>query len=149
MALLVAVLFAGVANAQVLEKGTSWDVEAGLGDKVELGVRAKYNFNQYVAWDIATLKYGHAWDYDLGEWSLKTGVRGFAPELWGCIRPFAALDLGYVGQHGGSEYLSYFGLDFTIGTYVWKGLYIGYGLNSYHKSGWNYQNHFARIGWSF
>ncbi len=148
MALLVAVLFAGVANAQVPEKGLSWDVEASLGSQIEVAARAKYNFNQYVAWDIATLKYGHEWDKEGGEWSLKTGVRGFAPEIWGGIRPFAALDLGYVGMHGGG-YTSWFGLDFTIGAYVWKNLYIGYGLDSYHKSGFNFQDHFARIGWSF
>lgn len=153
MTLLAAVLFAGIANAQAPEKGLTWAGEVGLGNQISGAVRAQYNFNQYIAWDVATLKYGHDWDYNFGEWSLKTGLRGYSPAFGPNLKAFAALDMGYVGMHasagGVSDYSSCFGLDFTIGVHVWKGLYVGYGLDSYHRDHWSHVDHFARIGWQF
>ncbi|MCF0199547.1 MAG: hypothetical protein HUK02_09530 [Bacteroidaceae bacterium] len=148
MTLLVAVLLAGAANAQAPEKGLSWAVEAGLGSQFEIGGRAQYNFNKYVAWDVLSLKYGHEWDCGVGDLSLKTGVRGFSPEFGPKLKAFAALDFGYTGIHGGGEWLSCFGMDFTMGLYVWKGLYLGYGLETYHKNGTG-KDHFFRIGYNF
>lgn len=156
LSLLVAVLFVGVANAQSL-KSTTFALEAGFGSQVELSGRLERSFGKYLAWDIVTLKYAHAWDKNYGQWSIKTGIRGYAPELAKMgpvsLRPSAALDFGYVGAHasagGYSSYDSMFGLDFTLNILEWKNLSLGYGLSSFHKNGVSSQDHYARIAVKF
>lgn len=80
---MVVVMLLGVASmqAQNPDKGLSFALETGIGSEWELGARAQYNFNKYVAWDVVNLKY--ALDYnEHGNWNeftIQTGVRGFSP----------------------------------------------------------------------
>ena len=149
---MVVVMLLGVASmqAQNPDKGLSFAVETGIGTEWELGARAQYNFNKYVAIDILNLKY--ALDYnEHGNWNeftIQTGVRGFSPTFGPDMKAFAALDLGYgnMWKHGNT---SCFALDFTLGLYLYKGLYAGYGFGTLNHDGFNHHDHLLRIGYNF
>ncbi len=149
---LIAVMLLGATSlfAQNPDKGLSWAVEGGIGSEFEIGGRAQYNFNKYVAWDILNAKY--AYDYnkhgDGNELTFTTGVRGFSPTFGPNLKAFAALDLGYGLAFDGNYNDSNFALDFTIGLYVWKGLYAGYGLGLLSNNG-NHKDHLVRVGYNF
>lgn len=97
MILLVAVLMGSATASAQITKGLTWAVEGGIGSELELGGRAQYEFNKYLAWDVASVKY--AFDYgdddNAHEWEVTTGLRGFSPTFGPKLRVFAALDLGY------------------------------------------------------
>ena len=61
MILLVAVLMGSATASAQVTKGLTWAVEGGIGSELELGGRAQYEFNKYLAWDVASVKY--AFDY--------------------------------------------------------------------------------------
>ena len=148
---MVAVMLMGSASlmAQNPDKGLSWAVETGIGTEWEIGGRAQYNFNQYVAWDVLNAKY--ALDYGDGgnfnEVTITTGVRGFSPTFGPGMKAFAALDLGYGAAFKDGWNTNNFALDFTAGVYVIKGLYLGYGLGFLNKG--NHKDHLLRIGVNF
>lgn len=131
------------------EKGFKWAAEIGLGTEFELGARAQYNFNKYVAWDVLTAKYAYDYGkwYNLNEITIQTGVRGFSPTFGPDMKAFAALDLGYGNQFNGGG-ISCFATDITLGVYVWKGLYAGYGVGILSRNG-SHTDHLFRIGYEF
>ena len=152
---MVVVMLLGATSlmAQNPDKGLSFAVETGIGTEWELGARAQYNFNKYVAVE-GVLKY--AFDYNKKIWGMKNnwnemsiqaGVRGFSPTFGPDMKAFAALDMGY-GIAWKNANSSHFALDFTTGLYVWKGLYVGYGLGALIANG-NHTDHVARIGYNF
>lgn len=151
----VAMVMAVSANAQNPDKGMSWAVEIGAGTELEIGGRLQKNFNQYVAWDVAVLKY--AFDYNPSIWgisnnwhevTIQTGIRGFSPKYYKDMKAFAALDMGYGAAFGDGWNSNHFALDFTIGTYVVKGLYVGYGFGVLCANG-SHRDHVVRIGYNF
>ncbi|MBP5380905.1 MAG: hypothetical protein J6Y39_04140 [Bacteroidaceae bacterium] len=161
----VAMVMAVSANAQNPDKGMSWAVEIGAGTELEIGGRLQKNFNKYFAWDVAVLKYAFdynpsiTWyDWNTGalykisnnwhEVTIQTGVRGFSPKYYKEMKAFAALDMGYGAAFGDGWNSNHFALDFTIGTYVVKGLYVGYGLGVLCANG-NHTDHLVRIGYNF
>ena len=148
---MVVVMLLGVASmqAQNPDKGLSFALETGIGSEWELGARAQYNFNKYVAWDVVNLKY--ALDYNnhgnWNEFTIQTGVRGFSPTFGPDMKAFAALDLGY-GNMWKNGNTSCFALDFTLGLYLYKGLYAGYGFGTLINDG-SHHDHLLRIGYNF
>lgn len=153
MILLVAVLMGSAAASAQITKGLTWAVEGGIGSELELGARAQYDFNKYLAWDVASVKY--AFDYgddsNAHEWEVTTGLRGFSPTFGPKLRAFAALDLGYGGIKAAEDHVDAvhcFALDFTIGLQVYKGLYLGYGFGGLFNDG-SHKDHLLRVGWMF
>jgi hypothetical protein len=152
---LVVVMLLGATSlmAQNPDKGLSFAGEFGIGTEVQFGGRAQYNFNKYIALDIVSLKY--AYDFndiisDFHEITIQTGIRGFSPNYYKDMKAFAAIDLGYGASFSDFKDESHFALDFTIGTYVWKGLYVGYGFEILRGATWNGHNdHLFRIGYNF
>ncbi|HBC28283.1 MAG TPA: hypothetical protein DC006_01070 [Prevotellaceae bacterium] len=135
------------------EKGLGWAVEGGIGSELELGGRAQYGFNQYLAWDVLNVKYAFDYgkDFNAHEWELTTGLRGFSPSFGPNLKAFAALDLGYGGQKiatDGIDAAHCFALDFTVGLQVYKGLYLGYGFGGLFKNG-SHKDHLLRVGYMF
>ncbi|MDD7658015.1 MAG: hypothetical protein PUJ28_05155 [Prevotellaceae bacterium] len=153
MILLVAVLMGSATASAQITKGLTWAVEGGIGSELELGGRAQYEFNKYLAWDVASVKY--AFDYgddcNAHEWEVTTGIRGFSPTFGPKLRAFAALDLGYGGIKAAEDHadaVHCFALDFTIGLQVYKGLYLGYGFGGLFNDG-SHKDHLLRVGWMF
>lgn len=148
---LIAVMLLGATSlfAQNPDKGLSWAVEGGIGSELEIGGRAQYNFNKYVAWDVLNAKYAYDYgDFSWNELTLTTGVRGFSPTFGPDLKAFAAIGLGYgLVWKDGSD--SNFALDFTIGMYVWKGLYAGYGLGFMKHDAFKHKDHLLRVGYNF
>lgn len=148
---LSAMMMLGTASmaAENFTKGLNWAAEAGVGTELELGLRAQYQFNKYLAWDVLHAKYAYDYNehHDFNELTLTTGLRGFTPTFGPGLKAFAAIDLGYglMWKDGNS---SNFAMDFTTGLYVWKGLYMGYGLGLLHHDG-NHKDHLFRIGYEF
>ncbi len=147
--LMISVMMLSVSSLKAQElKGFNVAAEVGVGNELELGLRAQHNFSEYLAWDVLHVKY--AYDYnkhgDFSEISLTTGLRGFSPSFGPDVRAFAAVDLGYGGMW--SDYVSAFAMDFTIGLQVKEHLYLGYGLGLMHHDG-NHKDHLFRIGWMF
>lgn len=141
----VAFLMTTAMNAQNAEKGFSYAAEAGIGSELELGVRAQYNFNKYFALDLPVLKYARDYgSHPHNEITIQAGVRGFSPTFGPDLKAFAALDMGYgnMFKNGGS---SSFAIDFTMGFYVWEGLYVGYGYGGMR----HHSDHLVRVGYSF
>lgn len=147
---LAAMLICGAASlsAQQLMENATWTFEGGVGSELEVGVRAQHKFNEYVAWDILHAKY--AYDYnkggDFNELTLTTGVRGYSPSFGPDLKGFAALDLGYGLAWPDAH--SNLAVDLTFGLYVWKNLYVGYGLGLLHHNG-NHKDHVLRVGFDF
>ena len=154
----VALVMAVSANAQNPDKGLSWGVETSIGTEWELGGRAQYNFNKYVAWDVLNLKYAYDWESvsfmgvsastHWNEITATTGVRAFSPTFFNDkMKAFANLDLGYgVMFNDGSTHC--FAIDFGVGLYVWKGLYAGYAFEALCNDG-SHKDHLFRIGYNF
>lgn len=148
--LLVMVLGATSMKAQNTGKNPSWAAEFGIGSELELGARAQYGLNQYLSWDVLHLKYAFDYgDVNFHELTLTTGLRGYSPTFGPKLKAFAALDLGYGGitsQY--TDWTNCFALDFTIGLYVMKNLYVGYGLGVLANDG-SHKDHVLRIGYNF
>lgn len=149
---MVVVMLLGVASmqAQNPDKGLSFAVETGIGTEWELGARAQYNFNKYIAWDVVNLKYARDYNKHVGwnEFTIQTGARGFSPTFGPDLKAFAALDLGY-GVMWNDFNSSHCAIDFTMGLYVYKGLYVGYGLGALCGNGNHHKDHLLRIGYNF
>lgn len=145
----VALVMSVAANAQNPDKGLSFAGELGVGSELELGVRGQYNFNKYFAVDLPVLKYAYDYgDASVNEITIQVGARGFSPTFGPDMKAFAALDMGYgnMFKHGNT---SAFALDLTVGMYVWKGLYAGYGFGALCKKGGAHKDHLFRIGYNF
>lgn len=144
----VALLAIAPLSAQNIMQDATWSFEAGVGSELEMGLRAQRNFNEYVSWDILHAKY--AFDYNKGgnfnELTLTTGIRGYSPSFGPDLKAFAALDLGY-GLSWPDAY-SNFALDFSLGVYVWRNVYVGYGLGLLHHTD-NHKDHVLRVGIDF
>lgn len=152
---LMVVMLLGATSlmAQNPDKGWSFAGETGIGTEWEIGGRAQYNFNEYIAVE-GVAKY--AFDYNEKIWGMKNnwneftlqaGARGFSPKFGPDMKAFAALDLGYgIAWKNGNS--SHFAIDFTVGMYLWKGLYAGYGFGALCGNG-NHNDHVARIGYNF
>lgn len=153
MILMVAVLMGSTTMMAQKEKGLTWAVEGGIGSELELGGRAQYNFNQYLAWDVLNVKYAFDWgDHaNAHEWELTTGLRGYSPSFGPNLKVFAALDLGYGGIKVAEDHVDAthcFALDFTVGLQVYKGLYLGYGFGGLFNDG-SHKDHLLRVGYTF
>ena len=148
--LLVVALVSSTAAMAQKEKGMTWAVEGGIGSELELGGRAQYGFNQYLAWDVLNLKYAFDYgDVNCHEWKVTTGLRAYSPSFGPNLKAFAALDLGYGGiTSKDSDAAHCFALDFTVGLQVYKGLYLGYGFGGLFKDG-SHKDHLLRIGYTF
>lgn len=146
----MAVVLLGAASAKAQNpEGLSWALEAGIGTEFEVGGRAQYKLNNYLAWDVLNLKYAYDYgDYAVNEITLTTGLRGFSPKFDNGMRLFGALDLGYGNMFRDSHNTSCFALDFTVGVYVTKNLYAGYGLGVLAKDG-SHTDHLLRVGYNF
>lgn len=150
--MVVALMGTTMAMAQQ-EKGLGWAVEGGIGSELELGGRAQYGFNKYLAWDVLNVKYAFDYGKDVNahEWELTTGLRGFSPSFGPNLKAFAALDLGYGGIKVAEDHVDAahcFALDFTVGLQVYKGLYLGYGFGGLFKDG-SHKDHLLRVGYMF
>lgn len=145
----VALFSATSLMAQAPEKGLSWAVETGIGSEWEIGGRAQYNFNKYIAAE-GVAKY--AVDYGNGgsvnEITIQVGARGFSPEFGPSLKAFAAFDLGYGAMFKDGYNTNACAIDLTIGMYVWKGLYAGYGFGALCKNG-SHKDHLLRVGFNF
>lgn len=141
-------LCSSTMKAQSEEKGLSWAVETGIGSEWELGARAQYGINKYLALE-GVVKY--ALDYNNGgnwnEISIQPGVRAFSPEFGPGLKGFAALDLGYGLMFDNNFHISCFALDFSIGL-QYKKIYAGYGLGTMHNDG-SHKDHLFRVGFYF
>lgn len=157
LTLIVVALMGSTVMMAQKEKGLTWAVEGGVGSELEVGARAQYGFNKYLAWDVLSVKY--AFDYgkdffpdsNAHEWELTTGLRGFSPSFGPNLKAFAAIDLGYGGLKVAEEHIDAthcFALDVTVGLQVYKGLYLGYGFGGLFHDG-NHKDHLLRVGWIF
>ncbi len=143
----VVMLSATSMMAQNPDKGLSFAVETGIGTEWEIGARGQYNFSKHFAWDVLSLKYARDFD-EFNEITLETGLRAFSPEFGPNLKAFAALDLGYGNAFANGGSSSHFALDFTLGVYVYKGFYVGYGLG-YLSGDIGHTDHVLRIGYNF
>ena len=145
----VALVMAVCANAQNPDKGISFAAEMGVGSELEIGVRGQYNFNKYIALDLPVLKYAYDYgDFSVNEITIQVGARAFSPTFGPDMKAFAALDLGYGNMFKDGVNTSACAIDFTMGLYVWKGLYLGYGYGALCKDG-HHNDHLFRIGYNF
>ena len=147
----VALVMAVCANAQNPDKGISFAAEMGVGSELEIGVRGQYNFNKYIALDLPVVKYAYDWRNTTfnNEITIQVGARAFSPTFGPDLKAFAALDLGYgCGFEDGWNFNA-MALDFTMGLYVWKGLYLGYGFGGLFNDGHAPHDHVVRIGYNF
>lgn len=158
----VALVMAVAVNAQNPEKGLSFAAETGIGSEWEIGARAQYNFNKYLALDLLSVKYAYDWDkedfgifgsYNLNwnEVTLTTGVRGFSPTFFkDRMKAYANFDLGYGAMFGGdlAGNTNTFAIEFGVGLYLWKGLYAGYTFEALCNDG-HHNDHLFRIGYNF
>ena len=146
----VALVMAVCANAQNPDKGISFAAEMGVGSELELGVRGQYNFNKYIALDLPVVKYAYDWRNTTlnNEITIQVGARAFSPTFGPDLKAFAALDLGYGCAFEDGWNFNAMAMDFTMGLYVWKGLYLGYGYGALCKDG-HHNDHLLRIGYNF
>lgn len=146
-----ALLSMSAALAQTNEKGWSYALEGGVGSQLELGGRAQYGQNQYIALDLPVVKYNL--DYTDGtshELKLMAGVRGYSPEFGPNLKGLLAIDLGYGGTTSSqSDWTSCFAFDLTVGVHINRNLYAGYGFGMLTKDGGKHKDHVLRIGWNF
>ena len=152
LSMVVAMLLGATSlMAQAPAKGLSYAGAIGVGTELELGGRAQYNFNQYFAVDVLSLKYAYDWrDKSANnEITIQAGVRGFSPSFGPDLKAFAALDLGYGADFQDGYNVNCFALDFTMGLYVWKGMYVGYGFGGLFNNGHAPHDHVVRVGYNF
>ena len=147
----VALVMSLAANAQNPDKGLSFAGELGVGSELELGVRGQYNFNKYFAVDLPVLKYAFDWRNTTAnnEITIQVGARGFSPTFGPDMKAFAAIDMGYGVSFEDGGHWNAFAMDFTVGMYVWKGLYAGYGFGGMFHNGHIPHDHVFRIGYNF
>ena len=147
----VALVMAVCANAQNPDKGISFAAEMGVGSELELGVRGQYNFNKYIALDLPVVKYAYDWRNTTlnNEITIQVGARAFSPTFGPDLKAFAALDLGYGCAFEDGWNFNAMAMDFTMGLYVWKGLYLGYGFGGLFNDGHAPHDHVVRVGYNF
>lgn len=146
----VAMVMAVSANAQNPDKGLSWAIELGAGTELGIGGRAQYNFNQYVAIELP-VKY--AFDYrdanPNNEITAQVGVRAFSPKFHKDMKAFAAFDMGYGVAFEDGWHWNAAAVDFTLGCYLVKGWYVGYGFGGMFHNGHIPHDHVVRVGYNF
>ena len=147
---MAAMLLATVSLMAQNEKGWSYAAELGVGSQLEIGGRAQYGLNKWVAIDAPVLKY----NFDYGAYThpdlkLMAGARGFSPSFGPDMKAFLGIDLGYGGMTAKhADWTSCFAMDLTVGLYVWKNLYLGYGFGLLSNDG-SHKDHVLRVGWNF
>ena len=149
--LLVAFVLGATTLMAQNEKGFSFAAEMGVGSQLELGGRAQYGINKWVALDLPVLKYDFDYDKYVNSHELKimAGARGFSPSFGPNLKAFMTMDLGYGGIT--NEYLDWnsaFAFDLSFGLYVYKGVYLGYGFGLLAND-WKHKDHTLRIGINF
>lgn len=125
------------AEKSKLEKKDYVGIDVGLGKMTDgdggvgafgLGLHWERHYNPYVAWDVVSF----AWDApfhspkSISRLSLKTGIRGFSPNLFSNVRAYANLDFGYSVEE---EWLHGIGLEVGFGLRIGKHVGVGYALN--------------------
>lgn len=150
---MIVVMLLGATSlmAQNPDKGWSFAGEIGAGTELELGGRAQYNFNKYIAAE-GVLKYAYDWRNTTlnNEITIQAGVRGFSPKFGPGMKAFAALDFGYGADfESGPGNWNAFAMDMTVGMYLWKGLYAGYGFGGLFHNGHAPHDHTFRVGYNF
>lgn len=148
--LMAAMLLASVSLMAQNEKGWSYAGEVGIGSQLEIGGRAQYGLNEWIALDVPVLKYNFDYgDYNHHELKIMAGARGFSPTFGPNLKAFMGLDLGYGGMTAKhANWTSCFALDLTVGLYVYKNLYVGYGFGLLANDG-SHKDHVLRVGWNF
>lgn len=146
----VAMLLGCVAAVAQNEKGWSFAAEVGAGTQLEFGGRAQYGLNEWIALDAPVLKYNFDYgDVNFHELKAMVGARGFSPQFGPNLKAFLAIDLGYGGTTCEyTDWTSAFALDVSVGLYIYKGLYMGYGFGMLSNDG-KHKDHVFRIGVSF
>lgn len=148
---LFAALLLGSAAVMAQNKnGWSIAAEAGIGSQLEVGGRAQYGINKWIALDAPVLKYNFDYgDVNSHELKVMAGARGFSPSFGPNLKAFLAIDLGYGGcTNKYSDWYSAFALDVSVGLYFTKNLYMGYGFGMLSNDG-KHKDHVLRIGWNF
>ncbi len=128
-------------------KKVTFSIEAGLGNEVQVGLRAHLNFNKYLTWDMLGVQYAFdLWgnskrrmngDYSYDRWTfdttneiaITTGIRAFLP-LGRSVKLFAALNLGY-GQVWAEEEQMYLRNEYYGGYYTHSRYTYDYFFNSH------------------
>lgn len=158
---LMVVMLLGATSlmAQNPDKGWSFAAETGIGTEWQLGARAQYNFNEYIAvegnaryafdWDKTKI-WGATFKTNWNEISITAGARGFSPKFGPDMKAYANFGIGYGAMFGGdmAGNTNCFAIDFGVGMYLWKGLYAGYGLDALCNGG-SHVDHVVRIGYNF
>lgn len=131
---------------------------AGFGANIVL----EHEFHKYLAWDIASLEFAAPFKFDAGDFSLKTGLRGFTPRFWdekarGFMSVAAGYDCGVYDEikelrdgwfpiikkephHG-------FGLTWGIGMQFMEHFFVGYTLE--YSTAWKFTAHYGKFGYRF
>lgn len=148
--LVAAMLLATVSVMAQNEKGWSYAVETGIGSQWEIGGRAQYGLNKWVAIDAPVLKYNLDYGDVTGhELKIMAGARGYSPSFGPNLKAFMAIDLGYGGCTSEyTDWTSAFAFDLTVGLHVYKNLYVGYGFGMLANDG-KHKDHVLRVGWNF
>ncbi len=144
-----AMLSVGAATAQTTEEGWSYAAEVGIGSQLELGGRAQFGINEYVAIDAPVVKY----NFDYGsanhhELKLMAGARGYSPEFGPKLKGVFAIDMGYGSIIYSGHWTSCFAMDITAGIQINKNLFVGYGYGMLSNKG-SHGDHVVRVGWNF
>lgn len=148
--MVTAMLLSSTAVTAQNEKGWSHAAEVGVGSQLELGGRAQYGINEWIALDAPVLKYNFDYgDVNSHELKIMAGARGFSPSFGPKLKAFIAIDMGYGGcTSEGTNWTSAFALDVTTGLYLNKHLYMGYGFGMLSHDG-KHKDHVFRLGWAF
>ena len=118
--LVAAILLATVSLMAQNEKGWSYAGELGIGSQLEIGGRAQYGINKWIAVDAPVVKYNFDYgDYNHHELKIMAGARGFSPSFGPDMKAFMGIDLGYGGMTAKhANWTSCFAFDLTVGLYV-------------------------------
>lgn len=143
------------SEAQCYGRGVDHALSLYLQDGWGIGYDVRFNFNKYIALDIAGINFysGFASPEEWCQLNIRFGgVRGYTPN-WKMIRGYANFDLGYTMIHSDGYYGSgethHFGFDFGVGVQVYKSITVGYNLNCIAMEGGVGKSHWARIGFVF
>lgn len=145
------------SDAKRYGRGFDHAVSLFLQDGWGIGYDLRYNFNEYVALDVAGVNMHSRFDSpdDWCQLNIRIGgLRCYTPN-WNMIRAYTNFDLGYTMIHAyGEDETHHFGFDFGVGIQVHKSITFGYNLNcvaenNVGNTGSITMSHWARIGFVF
>ena len=118
---------------------------------------AEKEFHQYLAWDILSFDFAHAFSENALTLGLKTGVRAFSPRFANDkLRAYMSMAMGWdfalvkidLGPLGKETYKKHgFGLTWGIGIQAFENAFIGYDLE--YCTQFKSTSHYAKIAWRF